>query len=243
MVQNNHKPLAKFLNGKNANNKVNRWQLELPTYNITFEWISGAKNKAADCLSQLVEQLPTTQAPVNMFTVTQTDGPTFNTRSHTWQDSPSSNSDTQTNTTPPVAPDTTPMPRTLTADRLDALLQMKKTDPFCKCISKHLSNGKAPQHETDLFTHVKGLLYKHVANSRQKFLALVIPKSWKYTALVEAHDKLGHQGNTHKKTILLERYEQGYSEIYCKLHTLLQRKGQNSELPSSNDGHPWQTFQ
>ena len=40
-----------FLNGKNANNKVNRWSLELTTYNITFEWISGAQNKAADCLS------------------------------------------------------------------------------------------------------------------------------------------------------------------------------------------------
>ena len=47
---------------KNANNKVNRWSLELATYNIAFEWISGAKNKAADCLSQLVEPtiLPTT---------------------------------------------------------------------------------------------------------------------------------------------------------------------------------------
>ena len=37
------------------NNKVNRWGLELATYNITFEWISGACNKAADCLSCLVE--------------------------------------------------------------------------------------------------------------------------------------------------------------------------------------------
>ena len=46
-VRNDHKPLAKFLNGKNANNKVNRWGLELATYNITFKWISGAKNKAA----------------------------------------------------------------------------------------------------------------------------------------------------------------------------------------------------
>ena len=36
-VRNDHKPLAKFLNGKNANNKVNRWGLELATYNITFE--------------------------------------------------------------------------------------------------------------------------------------------------------------------------------------------------------------
>ena len=36
IVQNDHKPLAKFLNRKNANNKVNQWGLELATYNITF---------------------------------------------------------------------------------------------------------------------------------------------------------------------------------------------------------------
>ena len=33
-------------------------------------------------------------------------------------------------------------------------------------------------------------------NSNKKFLALVIPKAWKYTILVEAHDKLCHQGTT-----------------------------------------------
>ena len=42
IVCNDHKPLAKFLNGKNANIKVNRWGLELATYNITFKWILGA---------------------------------------------------------------------------------------------------------------------------------------------------------------------------------------------------------
>ena len=42
IVCNDHKPLAKFPNGKNASNKVNRWGLELATYNITFEWILGA---------------------------------------------------------------------------------------------------------------------------------------------------------------------------------------------------------
>ena len=60
IVWNDHKPLAQFLNGKKTYNKVNRWSLELTTYNITFEWISGAKNKAADCLSRLVS--PTGQA-------------------------------------------------------------------------------------------------------------------------------------------------------------------------------------
>ena len=51
IVRNDHKPSAQFLNGKNENMKINRWGLELASYNITFEWISGAKNKAANCLS------------------------------------------------------------------------------------------------------------------------------------------------------------------------------------------------
>ena len=51
IVRNNHKPLAWFLNGKNENTKINRWGLELASYNIMFKWISGARNKAADCLS------------------------------------------------------------------------------------------------------------------------------------------------------------------------------------------------
>ena len=36
IVRNDHKPLAHFLNGKNTNNKVNRWSLELATYNISL---------------------------------------------------------------------------------------------------------------------------------------------------------------------------------------------------------------
>ena len=69
-VRNDHKPLAWFLNGKNANNKVNRWSMELATYNISFKWISGAKNKAADCLSRLVKPIATS---VNMLTASSTD--------------------------------------------------------------------------------------------------------------------------------------------------------------------------
>ena len=56
--------------------------LELTTYNITFELILGAKNNAADCLSHLVELPTSTATTVNMLTVTHTDGPSFNTRSH-----------------------------------------------------------------------------------------------------------------------------------------------------------------
>ena len=83
IVWNDHKPCNKFFNGKNANNKVNRWGLELATYNITFEWISGAHNKAADCLSWLVELPQDKQISINVLSVTDTDGPTFTTRNQT----------------------------------------------------------------------------------------------------------------------------------------------------------------
>ena len=61
-----------------------------------------------------------------------------------------------------TAPDS--IPKSLMTDKLEALLQMQKTDTFCKRISKQLSNGKAPKHETDIFTQVRGLLYKHVTD-------------------------------------------------------------------------------
>ena len=94
------------------NNKVNRWSLELAIYNITFEWISGAKNKAADCLSRLVSP---TRNSINMLTASINDGPAFHTRSHT-------QSTSDPTSAPPVIPqlhipqDDTPMPKSLTAD-------------------------------------------------------------------------------------------------------------------------------
>ena len=202
IVQNDHKPLASFLNGKNANNKVNRWSLELATYNITFEWISGAKNKAADCFSRLVS--PTGKS-INMLTTSINDRPAFHTRSH-------AQSVSDPTSTPPVIPqlhisqDDTPMLKSLTSDQWDALLQMQRTDPFCKGISNRLLNGKAPHHEVDTFTHVKGLLYKHMLDAGKQFLSLVIPKSWKFTILVEAHDKLGHQGNNCLYCLIKHQY-------------------------------------
>ena len=92
---------------------------------------------------------------------------------------------------------------------------MQRTDPFCKCISKRLLNGKAPHHEFDTFTHMKGLLYKHVMDTGKQFLTLVIPKSWKYTVLVEAFNKLGYQGN---------------SCMYCLIKRQYYWKGMNKDI-------------
>ena len=140
-----------------------------------------------------------------MLTPLVNDGPAFHTRSHTQSTSDSTS-------TPPVIPqlhisqDNNPTPKSLTVDQQDALLQMQCTDPFCKCSSKRLLIGKAPHHEANTFTYIKGLLYKHVSDAGKQFLALVIPESWKFTILVEAHDKLGHQGNNHTYCLIKQQY-------------------------------------
>ena len=185
--------------------------MELAIYNITFEWISGAKNKAADCLSRLVSP---TGMSINMITASLNDGPAFHTRSHT-QSISDPTSAPPVIPTPHISQDDTPMPKSLTADQQDALLQMQKTDPFCKHIPKRLLNGKAPRQKFDTFTHVKGLLFKHVSDASKQFLTLVIPKSWKFTILVEAHDKLGHQGNNH---------------MYCLIKCQYYWKGMNKDI-------------
>ena len=147
-----------------------------------------------------------TTTAVNMLTVAHTDGPTFKTRSGTHKNSPDTTSTPLPNDFTKDFPEATSTPKPLTVDRLEALLQMQRTDPFCKHIYKHLLNSKAPQHETDTFTHIKRLLYKHVMDSGKQFLALIIPKSWKYTVLVEAHDKLGHQGKSHTYCLIKRQY-------------------------------------
>ena len=117
IVRNDHKPLTKFLNGKNANNKVSRWGPELATYNIILEWISGAKSKAADCLSHLLELPQTTPALINLLLVTNSDGPAFNTRSQTCQPISMDTSTVQPDVMPEISKAPDPTPKSLTADR------------------------------------------------------------------------------------------------------------------------------
>ena len=117
---------------KECHSKVNRWGLELATYNIMFELISGAWNKAADCLSRLVTLLNVSKATVVMLTATNSDGPAFNTGSNTAQQCQTT-MDTEPSSTQsikkPVTPDLTTVetaqditPKPLTAERNEALL-------------------------------------------------------------------------------------------------------------------------
>ena len=206
IVRNDHKPLAWFLNGKNENTKINRWGLELASYNITFEWISGARNKAADCLSQLVE-LPekhqknsnrTKTTQINMVRVVTTRSGTRKLLTDKEIERPQSretNSDNDmTSNNSPNNPNDT------------LIKEMQLTNPFCKHIVKRLLNKTAPEHELKTFFIHNGLLYRYVLDHSKDFCTLVIPKAWRYMILVETHDKMGHQGNNRMYSLIKRQY-------------------------------------
>ena len=139
--------------------------MELATYIITFKWISGACNEASDCLSYLAELPQDKPVLVNMLSATNTDGPAFNTRSQTHKHISRDTYTLQLDFTPEVSEGTTTALKSLTTDRLQALLQMQKTDPLLQANIQMLVKQKSISAQTDLFTHVKGLLYTHVSDS------------------------------------------------------------------------------
>ena len=136
MIQYKHlqqpQTIVRFLNGKNTNNKVSRWGLEVVTYNITFTWISGARYKAADCVTRLVKLPNDSKATVMMLTATNLGRPTSNTRNKTSQQCQTTKDTRPSNTpsiTKPAASHLTTVettqditPKPLTADRCKALL-------------------------------------------------------------------------------------------------------------------------
>ena len=82
----------------------------------------------------------------------------------------------------------------------------QSTDPFCKCIMKRLLNKIAPKHELNTFFIHNGLLYRYASDHSKDFCTLVIPKAWRYTVLVETHDKMGHQGNNRTYSLIKQQY-------------------------------------
>ena len=106
---------------KNVNNKVIRNGLELATYNLTSELIFGAHNKAADCLSHLVELPQDRLATVNMLSATYLNGPTFNTRSRTAQYTSSEDTTLQSDAVIPEVIDTpSTTTKSLTMDKISS---------------------------------------------------------------------------------------------------------------------------
>ena len=90
-------------------------------------------------------------------------------------DSPATHTHTKTHDTANATPedhmttstnDKVSAPPPLTEDQKYTLRLMHRTDPFCKHISKRLLSGKVSSHEVNTFIQIKGLIYKHMMDSK-----------------------------------------------------------------------------
>ena len=104
----------------------------------------------------------TSTTSINMLVTSTYDGPATHASSNTCNTAIT----TPTDSMPTSTNDKVNAPPTLTADPKDTLKLLQRTDPFCKFISKKILSDKVPSHEINTFTHIKGLIYKHVMDSK-----------------------------------------------------------------------------
>ena len=137
-------------------------------------------------------------------------------------------------------------------------MQLKHPNPLQQTDWKHYCKCRGLTHSVNIFlnvyltvkccdmkqifTHTKGLLYKHIMDSGKQFLALVILKILEVYSLggssqqTRPSRKLLHL-LSNKKTIFLEGNEQRYQEMHCTFCILLKRGSQSSTLPFADDGN------
>ena len=125
--------------------------MESGACNITFEWISGAKNKAANCLSWLVEQPMTIPATVKHAT-----------QLHTPMDLLQMLEFTQNRTLLVL-----PSPHTPMVHLAFLQMQLKHPNPLQQTDWKHYSKCKGLTHSADIFLNIY-LMVKH-HNMKQMF--------------------------------------------------------------------------
>ena len=137
---NDHKPLQKFLNCKNTNNKVNWWSMELSTYIITLNGYLMHNQSSRLPIEVPGNDAATSSILINSITASPANGSTTYTHSKTkaWMEVILSE------TLLPSQPDTTKVnaSQLIMGDCKDTLFQMQSTDVFYKCISTWLLNGK-----------------------------------------------------------------------------------------------------
>ena len=165
-----------------------------------------------------------------MLSATNLDGPTFHTRSRTAQSDM-----TENNTSYPKTDTTTPDITKIRDHQMPCQNHLPKIDykHYYRCREQIHSVSTSPStYEMEKHLNMKLISFytskdycTNITDSNQKLIALVIPKSWKYTVLVEAHGKLGHQGATHTNCLVkCQYYWKGMNKdirkyiAYCTLY-------------------------
>ena len=172
------------------NSKVNNWAIELETFNITFEHISGVKNILADTLSRIVKVDPDIQSepkqegnevgyscfeelpPVEVFVVEEK----ITKDVSLWPDKQMGI---------PEFECTLPVPR-----RKLHHLQLK--DEMCQKKARQVHMGT--ESSRSYYIDKNGILQKLLEDNKEIFQTTVLPKILIEPVLQLAHNSAGHNG-------------------------------------------------
>ena len=184
ILQCDHAPLKKFLQGKTLNNKVNNWGIELSNFNIEFQHIKGKCNILADALSRLKR--------LGAYTAQEPE-PYGREFGHTiLEELPSVKISQATAHVKPVEPKNC---------QNDEILQQQEANELCKQIKGNLG---LPKYQD--YTIEDGLLYRKTKVKDQLFDAVVIPSKLQNNILIAAHENLRHMGINKTYAFLHQRY-------------------------------------
>ena len=172
------------------NSKVNKWAIELETFNITFEHISGVKNTLADTLSRIVRVDQDIQSepeqkvyefgyscfeellPVKVFAVEEKVAKDVNLQPHEEIGIPELEC-------------TLPVPK-----RKLHHLQLK--DEMCKKRARQVHMGA--DSSKSYYIDKDGILQKILEDNEEVFQTTVLPKTLIDPVLQLAHNLAGHNG-------------------------------------------------
>ena len=189
-LRSDHLLLKHFLLKNTLNSKVNNWAVELETFNITFEHISGVKNTLADTLSRLVKVNPDIQSepeqegyefgyscfeelpPVEVFTVEEKVAKDMNLQP-----------DEEIGI--PELECTLPVPKGKWRH-----LQLK--DEMCQKRARQVHMGT--DSSKSYYINKDGILWKLLEDNEEVFQTTVLPKILIDPVLQLAHNSAGHNG-------------------------------------------------
>ena len=196
LLKSDHLPLKKFLQKNTLNNKVNNWAMELETFNIKFQHVSGKTNILVDTLSRLVDIDPDARLdPENA-------GWEFG--YYVFETLPKLSSEeiisvceilSGDNVIKPDPDLQEPFTQQLTSPlTLDQLQALQAQDEKCTSLTAMLRHGRL---NPLVYSIDDGVLYHCVTEGGQTFQAIYIPKtplSLIQSILKAAHDDSGHDG-------------------------------------------------
>ena len=190
MPRSDHLPLKKFLLKNTLNSKANNWAVELETFNIHFEHISGIQNTLADTLSKIVRMDPDMQQepekqgygfryscfeelpPADVFNIEETITKDLKLQPDEEIGIPGTEC-------------TLPVPT-------EKLCNLQLRDGLCQ------KKAKQVQSNTDMsksyYINVDGVLRKLWQDNEEVFNTIVLPKILINPVLQLAHDSAGHNG-------------------------------------------------